>query len=128
MTDHAPRYEDLTDEDFTPDEEVTVVERVEEIPQFETEEAASRWWDTHSLADALWSKDQRGPPARFSERARAERARRQRQELTLPHADRLYQISEIGVREPVPGRPGGPLSDFDHEGGVYVVPERQNAA
>ncbi len=122
------RYEDLTDEDFTPEEAVTVVESWADVPRFKDEEEAARWWDTHSLADALWSKDRRGPPARFSERARAERVRRQSRELTLPYADRLYEMPVFGLREPVPSRPGGLLSAFDHDGGVYVVPERQNVA
>jgi hypothetical protein len=82
------RYEDMQNEDFTPDEEVRIVESVAEIPHFATEEQAAKWWDTHSLAEELWSKDRRGPPVRFSERAKAERERRElaaRPEAGPPH-------------------------------------------
>jgi len=70
------RYEDMKDGDFTPDEEVTVVENLDEIPHFATEEEAAQWWDTNSLADSLWSKSRRGPPLRLVERAQAEREQR----------------------------------------------------
>ena len=87
------RYEDLGDDDFTPDAELTVVERWDDVPQFASEEEAAHWWDSHSLADHLWSKDRRGPPERFAERARAERKRRELAEGSWPRASRLASPS-----------------------------------
>ena len=76
MARQRPGHKDLTDEDFTPDEAVTVVESWDAVPHFTSEAEAAEWWDTHSLADNLWSKTRRGPPERLAKRAAAERARR----------------------------------------------------
>jgi len=43
-----------------PDEEMTVVTSWAEVPRFASEEEEAAFWDTHTLADQLWSK-RRGP-------------------------------------------------------------------
>jgi len=73
MTTHRRRFADLADEDFTPDEAVTLVERWEDVPEFTSETEAAAWWDTHSLADHLWSATRRGPPLHLAEQAASER-------------------------------------------------------
>lgn len=55
-------------EDFTPDEAVTIVNSWDEVPHFATEEEAANWWDTHSLAEHLWSKRHGPPPGSLAER------------------------------------------------------------
>jgi hypothetical protein len=43
-----------------PDGEMIVVNSWEEVPRFSSEEEEADFWDTHTLADHLWSK-KRGP-------------------------------------------------------------------
>ena len=79
---HGLRYEDMNDEDVTPDGEVTVVECVDEIPHFMSEEEAAQWWHTHSLDGQLWNGRRRGPPEGCAEQAAVERLARWRKQKT----------------------------------------------
>lgn len=95
MTTHCRRYDDLTDADLTPDEAVTLVERWEDVPAFTSEDEAAAWWDTHSLADHLWTTTRRGPPEHLAQQAAAERRRRG------------FASTQRATTSPTPGGPHG---------------------
>lgn len=51
-----------------PGEKMIVINSWEEVPQFATEEEEADFWDTHTLADHLWSKKRGHRPGSLAER------------------------------------------------------------
>lgn len=51
-----------------PDEEMIVVNSWDEVPHFASEEDEANFWDTHTLAEHLWSKRRGPPPGSLAER------------------------------------------------------------
>ena len=59
------RYEDMKPEDFyqPTDGKMDVINSWDEVPQFKDETQAVAFWETHTLADHLWSKKRGLSPA-----------------------------------------------------------------